>query len=357
MLKKTILVKNYDELLRNAMQSLESCLNQVGTIPDLKIETDENVIQKADITASFTYGKHKYNVLEEVFNNGQPREARIAVERFRNYLAHNPKAYGVMFAPYVSDDADKICKEAGISTIDLAGNCRLEFDGLFLKVRNQKNPFPRRTFLTTLYTPRAARVLRVLLANPKRHWKLQDLASEASVSLAHVAHVKKHLEDREWVKAERANLSLIKPEELLKEWVRNYNNKRDEARYFYSLRNLGEMEGLLQDAYGRRHQTFALTGFTGAAHYFPYTRYNVEKAYVQDVDLVKAALELKEVDSGANFILVKPADEGVFYGKQLFNKIPVASPIQVYLDLAGNKGRGEEAAGALLEEVIRPTWR
>ena len=357
MLKKTISMKNYADLQKNAINSLENCLNQVGSILDLRIETPKDTIKKADITAWFTYGKRKYTVLEEVFNNGQPREARIAVERFRNYLAHNPKAYGVMFAPYVSDEADLICKEAGISTIDLAGNCRLEFDGLFMKVRNQKNPFVRRTYLTTLYSPRAARVLRVLLTNPKRFWKLQDLAKEASVSLAHVAHVKKHLEDREWIKAERANLSLIKPEELLKEWAQNYNNNQDTVRHFYSMRNIEEMEGLLKDAHYRRHQIYALSSFTGAAFYHPFTRYNVEMAYAQDVDLVRAALELKEVDNGDNFVLIKPADEGVFYGVQLFDGIPVASPIQVYLDLVGNKGRGKEAAEALLEEVIRPTWQ
>jgi hypothetical protein len=357
MLKNAEISKKYNKAFETAKAALEVCLRQVDPISNLRIQILKDNPDKPDLSATFNYGIKDYLVLVETFNNGQPREARIAVDRFRRYLVNRPGAYGVMFAPYISDQADLICKEAGIGTLDMAGNCRLELEGLFLKVRDQKNPSPRRTFLTTLYTPRAARVLRVLLTNPKHAWKLQDLANEASVSLAHVAHVKKHLEDREWIKAERANLSLIKPEELLKEWVQNHNNKQDQPRYFYSLRSLGEMEGLLQDAYGRRHQTFALTGFTGAAHYFPYTRYNVEKAYVQDVDLVKAALELKEVESGANFVLVKPGDEGVFYGTQLFNEIPVASPIQVYLDLAVNKGRGEEAAEALLEEVIKPTWQ
>ena len=341
MLKNAELLKIDNKAPKNAIAVLKSCLKQIGLISNLRIQTPADNLDKPDVSAIFNYGRKKHVLFVEAFNNGQPREARIAVDRFKRYLANRPDAYGVMFAPYISNQADLICTEAGIGTLDMAGNCRLEFEGLFLKIRDQKNPSPRRTFLTTLYTPRATRILRVLLTNPKRRWKLQDLANEASVSLAHVAHVKKHLEDREWIKSERANLSLIKPEELLKEWVQNYNNKQDEVRHFYSLRNIGEMEGLLQDAYGRRHQTFALTGFTGAAHYFPYTRYNVEKAYAQDVDLVKAALELKEVDSGANFILVKPADEGVFYGTQLFNKIPVASPIQVYLELIVNKGRGK----------------
>ena len=36
--------------------------------------------------------------------------------------------------------------------------------------------------------------------------------------------------------------------------------------------------------------------------------------------------------------------------------ISIVSPIQLYLDLVTNKGRGEEAAQFLLEKVIKPEW-
>jgi hypothetical protein len=34
----------------------------------------------------------------------------------------------------------------------------------------------------------------------------------------------------------------------------------------------------------------------------------------------------------------------------------IASPVQVYLDLIGYRGRGEEAAAFVLEQVIERTW-
>jgi hypothetical protein len=46
----------------------------------------------------------------------------------------------------------------------------------------------------------------------------------------------------------------------------------------------------------------------------------------------------------------------VLYGARPIDGICVATPVQVYLDLVGLKGRGEEAANALLEEVIKRTW-
>ena len=38
------------------------------------------------------------------------------------------------------------------------------------------------------------------------------------------------------------------------------------------------------------------------------------------------------------------------------NEVWIASPIQIYLDLIDIKGRGEEAAQGILDEVIRPLW-
>ena len=51
-----------------------------------------------------------------------------------------------------------------------------------------------------------------------------------------------------------------------------------------------------------------------------------------------------------------PYDAGVYYDVTTKEGSRVVSPVQLYLDLIGFKGRGEEAAKALLEEVIKPLW-
>jgi hypothetical protein len=62
------------------------------------------------------------------------------------------------------------------------------------------------------------------------------------------------------------------------------------------------------------------------------------------------------VESGANVMLLGPYDEGIFYGTQMIEDIRIVSPLQIYLDLKGFKGRGEEAADVLLRDVIKPKW-
>jgi hypothetical protein len=102
---------------------------------------------------------------------------------------------------------------------------------------------------------------------------------------------------------------------------------------------------------------YALTGFSAAARFAPMVRSPRVMAYVKNpMDEMIASLGLKEVASGANVTLLEPYDEGVFYGVEVEEGIRLASPVQVYLDLKGLRGLGEEAAGKLFDEVIRPQW-
>jgi hypothetical protein len=80
-------------------------------------------------------------------------------------------------------------------------------------------------------------------------------------------------------------------------------------------------------------------------------------AYVdRGIEDIKEALKLKPVQSSSNVTLIVPYDRGVFYDLKRYDEMPVVSPVQLYLDLISYKGRGEDAAQFLLEQVIEPLW-
>ena len=83
--------------------------------------------------------------------------------------------------------------------VDLAGNCHLAFGQVFIRKECRSNPYVQRRDPRSLYSPKAERVLRVLLSNPNRAWKTEALSAEARVSLGQVANVKRLLADREWI--------------------------------------------------------------------------------------------------------------------------------------------------------------
>ena len=80
---------------------------------------------------------------------------------------------------------------------------------------------------------------------------------------------------------------------------------------------------------------------------------------VYATDLAEEAfseLSLKVVKSGGNLLLFSPYDNGVFYGSSKVSEIQIASEIQLYLDLQGFRGRGEEATEVLYERIVEKAW-
>ena len=268
-----------------------------------------------------------------------------------------PDVVPVFIAPYISPASAELCGQDGTNYLDLSGNCRLVFDNSFVEREGRPNLFAEKRDLRSLYSPRSSRVMRVLLANPGEAWKVKELAGESEVSLGLASNVKKLLEDREWVRKTEDGLELVEPVKLLMEWSENYSFRKNRVRDCYSLKPAADLEADLAAVCFKRKVPYALTGFSAAARDAPMVRSPRAMAYVEKpLDEILAALGLNKVTSGANVTLLEPYDEGVFYGAEMEEGIRLASPVQVYLDLKGFRGRGEEAAEKLLDEVIRPQW-
>ena len=347
-----------DELEKKARESLNSCLSRVPflKIEDIKRPPSTEVSVPDFLVRIALPGGERYLVVE-IKANGQPRMAREAVNQILRYRVLFPDSYGVFLAPYISPAAGEICRQEGIGYLDLAGNCYLCFDKVYIEQQGRPNRFKEKRDLRSLYTPKAERILRVLLNRPGKGWKVQELAEEAEVSVGQVFNVKKRLLDREWVQVDKRGFMLNQPEQLLKEWEKNYSFRRNKILDFYSLKGPSEMETDLVEYCNRKRVKYAFTGFSGAARLAPTVRYQRVMTYLDELDKEAVfQLALKKVDSGANVSLFIPYDDGVFYGTRKLNGVQVASPVQVYLDVRNFRGRGEEAAQVLLDQVIRPEW-
>lgn len=340
----------------NELKAENALRDTFEKIPFLKVKSIEREKDGIDLFAKLSLEDKEQLLLVEVKGNGQPRMARDAVNQLIRYRNTYPEAYLIFMAPYISQQAAEICMKDGVGYLDFAGNCYLSFGQVYIEQTGKPNPFRTKRDLVSLFSPKSSRVLRVILNNPGRGWKTQDLADEARVSLGQVANVKKLLLDREWI-TKQDGFSLTAPWMLLEEWANVYTYRKNEVRNFYSLKSIPEIESELAKVCKAKGIEYALTGFSGAARFAPAVRYTRAMAYVYNTkEDVASLLNLKEVDTGANVTILGPYDEGVFYGTQEIEDIRVVSPLQIYLDLKGYKGRGEEAAEAILRDVIRLKW-
>jgi len=289
--------------------------------------------------------------------SGQPRLARQAANQLLQYLRQYKSAYGVFVAPYVTPRAAEVCTAQGIGFVDLSGNCRLSFGRVFVERQGRPNRFAEKRDLRTLYSPKASRILRVLLTSGPKAWRVGELAKEAAVSIGLVSNVKKLLADREWVREGAGGFELRQPIDLLEEWAGNYSLRKSTWRDYYSLRTPSEMESSLALLCSSRGIRYALAALSAAARIAPAVRYQRAFVYVEaPAEDLARELRLKEVPSGPNVTLLEPYDAGVFYGAGQSDGLWTTSPVQTYLDSITLKGRGEEAAAAILKEAIEPRW-
>ena len=347
----------FQNLEREAENALKQCLDKVPFVQIDDIQKEPEGGARIDFILKLTASGMKQVLGVEVKRNGQPKTAREAINSLLRWLSLNAKAYGIFMAPYIAPLTAGICRQEGVGYCDFAGNCRLTFGGVYIEQSGNPNPLSEKRDLRSLYSPKAARILRVILNNPRKNWKMQDLAREAEVSLGQVANVKKLLDSRELIERTEEGFTLREPFSLLSEWSQNYVFRKNRTRDFYSLKSIPDIEAEIAEVCERNKIIYALTGFSGAARFTPAVRYQRVMAFVDaEEDQLLKLFKFKEVSSGANVTLLMPYDAGVYYDVTTKEGIRVVSPVQLYLDLIGFKGRGEEAANALLEEVIRPLW-
>ena len=335
-----------------------SVLQRIPGIMDLRVELDRWIENfSADLLVSFRKQNDRKTLLVEVKSSGQPRLARVAVNQLLLLQHKRPGDYGVFVAPYISEASAEICKSNGIGHIDFSGNCWLNLDSIFIEIKGNSNRFSRKSELKSLFKPKAERILRALICEPAYEWSAMELATSADVSIGQVSNVRKLLLEREWIEDQKRGIKLIESLQLLTSWLAEYHPDRSTMYGFYDMGSVGDIESTISSFCNRTGIRYAFTGFSGAARYAPFTTYGTAAVYMDISATNINELPFKPVTSGANIRIISPYDDGVYYGTRDIRGQSVVGPVQCYLDLKDEKARGEEAAEALLEQVIKPSWQ
>ncbi len=177
------------------------------------------------------------------------------------------------------------------------------------------------------------------------------------ISLGLASKAKQALLSQEWIREEGRKVILLKPLELLEEWARNYTYKKNRLFSFYSGLSEQDLETAVKGECEKGGYRYGLALFSGARRVAPFVRFPRFFSYVDGpIADIAEVLRLKKVESGANVTLLEPYDAGVFQGLREMGGMNVVSDIQLYLDLRSYGARGEEAAQAILEQRIKPSW-
>ena len=332
--------------------------------PEIKVDSVDakalvgDTRRHVDVLASIRAFSHDYQVVCEVKNNGEPRYAYDAALQLRDAIAHmNIDALPVLIAPFLSEKSREICNEYGINYLDLHGNAFFQAPGLLIDISVPGRPVSERRALKSLFSPKAAQILHAMLRNPKRKWRVAELADTAETSMGQASNVRKLLVERGWAKIGNGGMALADPDSLLDAWRAVYTRPPGRVERFYTYLHGPAFEKAAKEIFSTlspdRQTAFA--SFSAALWIAPYARTGGHYFYAngKGAERIKEALDASLVEKGENVEILVLQDPGLLANTvEPMPSVVCTNPVQTYLDLWVSGERGMEAAEHLRREAL-----
>ena len=360
MMKVFETVNNLETMAVDAVRDL---LNRLPNIQISSVRYEQNLgsDHRIDGWIDFGYGGIGYTLLMEVKSNGAPRFARSAVYQLESYMAYLHRSdrqdvtgrfIPMLVSSYLSPESRSICTNHNVAYLDLFGNAHLAFDNVYIERSVANRPKSETRALRSIFTPKAAAILRILLRDPDRAWRVAALAEAANASLGHVSNVRKALLEREWIEKKDDGVVLVHPDALFKKWRENYRQPAGHRISGYTHlhgEQLGKrLSGKLNP--NPRHPCVVYSSNSAAQWFAPFAREGTHSFYADEpgARMLKETLKLTHAAKGANVIVRIPNDESLFEDAvQAAPGIFCTSPVVTYLDLWNGNDRDREAADHL----------
>jgi hypothetical protein len=204
----------------------------------------------------------------------------------------------------------------------------------------------------TVFTAKAARIVRALLAYPQNEWTHSEIVEKTKVSPGYASIQIDKMKNEGYILKSNNQIKLTDPDRLLDDWKKAYRFDRYRSRQCYAINTSSYENGLkkITESFKKEGIKFAFTGWSGAAIRAPYGTTKLFTVYVDSFP-VDSKIMFK-VENEGNVILYIPQDEGVFQFLTASEYGAVVSDAQLYVDLSKMPGRAEEQAEHLREKSL-----
>ena len=286
----------------------------------MEFESSIGAGRRVDIRTSITaFGRH-HTLVCEVQRDGQPRHVRNAVLQLRDSVARmHADATPMLITPFLSEESRAICVDHDVGYLDLHGNAFFHVPGVLIDIGVPDRPAAEQRDLKSLFRPKAAHILRIMLRDPKRAWRVSDLAAASEASLGHVSNVRRALLSREWAREEAAKQ------------VWSEHSFRTSA---------------------------AFASFSAARWIAPYGRTGTDYFHAdrEGAERIGDVLRASTVARGTNVEVLILNDRNILQdATEPAPGVICTGPVQTYLDLSLAGERGAESADHLRRQVLK--WR
>lgn len=318
-----------------------------------------------DALARYLMDGEQVDIAIKILRHAYPRDVREAVwtlDEYRLTADSHENLIPLVAADSLSPGARALLRKRGIAYFEGNGNLYLRWRQWLIDIERPRSKSAVRRAATSLFSDAREMVVHALLEHRNEWLTGGELAEIAQTSTYTTSVVLQELERREWCESGGAGRTLrrrlIQPRSLLDAWAEHWT-KRNERRSRYYMFAV-QPNGLLAQLAERldRAEIDAAWAFTGtaAANVFAPLLTSVDTAEIAVprgyARQFAEALELKQVEQGANVILVEREGAGMLFPAAIAGTSAyVASPFILYLDLLDGRGRNKELALHVLEQL------
>ena len=341
----------------NIIKEIEGSIDRLFPVPGLQIEVEPGHSKQRNLWAKAKYQELRFDLIVEVVSANSLAAFKNKINRLKASV-QDPNAVPVLAAPYMSPEKQALCRDAGINFMDLSGNVFIAHRSFYLERIGFPNQFPEKRQRRDPFSDKASLILREMLKNPKQRWGVRELAEKIGLDPGYVSRMAKSLDESGYAARAKGKISLRAPQEILDDWVRSYDLKRNEHHRFFLLApDVKSILGRLREIDIPPNVGYALSVQAGAGLVAPHAVYKEVHLYLNDPNAIgffQEALDLKAADQGANLLLMMPFyKHSVFYDCREVEGLRVVSDIQLYLDLYGYPVRGREQAEHLYDQRLK----
>ncbi len=293
-----------------------------------------------------------------VLTDGHPEEVRhfIRLVHEAQPLPENPiETLPTLVAPFFSEEAQALCREAALGYFDLAGNAGIETQNLWAAFSGKPNVLVRKRQVSSPYAGKGERVVRRLLLEPGRAWTMRSLAQAAQVSLGLCSMVTTALAESGAVTKDQRGLQTVDMPVLLEAWAEVYDLRASPLRTYRAWDDSSRLERMLAGLKGELAEQYALTLWSGAHRLLNdgQLAQHVALYWAGEPEALAEALGLTPGMGRTLVFVFEPYDESLLWGRtRTAQGQMIVHPLQLYLDLGSGDDQELRLAQRVRERLV-----
>ncbi len=259
-------------------------------------------------------------------------------------------------------------RENKMSFVDISGNYYFEYPFSAKRNEHRISLFEYghqakkiKTTRSEIFSLKSGSVVHTLLSQKKfQIQNMRELAQITGLSLGGQQQICASLKHSGLIEYSRKDpIRVIDPTRMLDAWSEYYMIKiRSKVlRVRFQIGDEKSWKDIVE-LLSHENMEYCLTGVQAAQRWSDYYLLNIGEILVPMIDiyerfLVRSGMKITRTNREADFVLIQPFNESAFIGMDRSQAIPIAHPVQIYLDLiSSDDPRAQEFAQYVREKAL-----